>query len=445
MKKVTTLLIISVFFLIRVSAQDNEKLKLNLSLPLVEIPENIDLPHNYPSMQQALRFSDSFYEVAYWGIDEFGNYIFKDEPGERFRNKAFKYIIGLGFAKFGSELPIPLGVWAHEEYHRSVLGMNGISSENGNWLFTRWDGTVFGISDSTLSQLKRNDINKLLYAYTSSIQYEVHLNKIISLKDFYEKRTHHKNALLLYNAWYVYDYFKFASSDKSDTVKLKAPDHEDRNPIERDFAGSDLTAWVYDMFSPDAPFAARDNFPDGEGVNRRIGFADLTKDGQDYLKKQRNLSLLNFVNPAIFFINGINISDNFSFNFFTQYSPTYFGNDIALYIPFKLNDNKLLINFHRYASYHNTGLGIGAGYYGARLTDKLKSNIELTFWNQPEAFLNDSKVTGGYLNIETSYELSNNFSLFIALDGKTEGWMIGEPDIDKNYSITTGLHFKRYR
>ena len=70
MKKVTTLLIISVFFLIRVSAQDNEKLKLNLSLPIVEVPENIDLPHNYPSMQQALRFSDSFYEVAYWGIDE---------------------------------------------------------------------------------------------------------------------------------------------------------------------------------------------------------------------------------------------------------------------------------------------------------------------------------------------------------------------------------------
>ena len=162
-------------------------------------------------------------------------------------------------------------------------------------MFTRWDGTVFGISDSTLSQLKRNDINKLLYAYTSGIQYEVHLNKIISLKDFYEKRTHHKNALLLYNAWYVYDYFKFASSDKSDTVKLKAPDHEDRNPIERDFAGS------------------------------------------------------------------------------------------------------------------------------------------------------DPKVTGGYLNIETSYELSNNFSLFIALDGKTEGWMIGEPDIEKNYSITAGLHYKRYR
>lgn len=439
MRKAFTLLFIYTIIVMNASAQDVQELKLRLSVPLLDVPENFELPYNYPSMKQSLKYSAGFYELGFWGIDELGNALFKDDDGDKFGNKAFKYLVGLGFAKFGSELPVPLGVWAHEEYHRAVLGLNDIESENGNWLFTRWDGTVFGVSDSTLSHLKRNDPDQLLYAYTSGIQYEVHLNKLISVKDFFDKRTHYKNALLLYNAWYVYDYFNFSASEKSDSVKVIAPDHEDRNPVERDFAGADLTAWVYDMFSPGTPYTDRDNFPGGDGENRRVGFADLTAEGQDYLKKQRNLSLLNFVNPAIFFINRINVSDNFSFNFFTQYAPTHFGNDIALYVPFRLNDSKLLLNVHRYANYNNAGFGIGAGYFDIALSDKVKSDVELTFWNQPETFLAANKVTGGYVNIETSYELTDNFSLFVALDGKTRGWMIGEPNLGSSYSVTAGV------
>ncbi len=442
MKKVITLLTV-LLIIIEVSAQNEQKTRLRLSAPLIDMPENLDHPHNYPSMYQALNFSNDFYELGYWGVDELGNALFKDATGEKFRNKAFKYIIGLGFAKFGSELPIPLGVWAHEEYHRAVLGLNDISAKNGNWLFTRWDGTVFGVSDSAMSHLKSTEPEQLLYAYTSGIQYEVHLNQYISVRDFFDERTHYKNALLLYNAWYIYDYFNFSVSDKSDSVKMIAPENEDRNPMQRDFAGADLTAWIYDMFSPETPFSVRDNFPGGEGVNRRIGFADLTADGQDYLKKQRTLSLLNFLNPAIFFINRIKINDYFSFNFFTQYAPTHFGNDLALYIPFKLNDTRLLLNLHRYSNYKEAGFGIGAGYFDIPLTSRLKSDIEMTFWNQPKNFLDNNKVTGGYLHLESSYALNNSFEVFLGLDAKTKGWMIGEPKLHKGYSITAGLHFRR--
>lgn len=443
MKKIFTLLFLSAIVVLNLSAQDEQKLKLRLSVPLIDIPENLDLPHNYPSMDQSLKFSSDFYELGFWGIDELGNSLFKDNSGEKITNQAFKYLLGLGFSKYGSELPIPLGVWAHEEYHRAVLGVNNIASENGNWLFTRWDGTVFGISDSVLSSLKRDNPNELLYAYTSGIQYEVNLNRMISVKDFFDKRSHYKNALLLYNAWYVYDYFNFSASEKSDSVKVIAPPDESRNPMERDFAGADLTAWVYDMFNPNLPFTSRDNFPDGEGVNRRVGFSDLSADAQDYLEKQRNLSLLNFVNPAIFFINRIKVTDDFSFNFFTQYAPTHFGNDIALYIPFTLNETNLLINLHRYSNFENSGFGVGAGYFDINLTEKLKADVEVNFWNQPEAFFEEDKVSGGYLNIESRYELNDKFSVFVALDGKTKGWMIGEPDLDNNFSVQAGIHFRR--
>ena len=103
-----------------------------------------------------------------------------------------------------------------------------------------------------------------------------------------------KASLLLYNAYYVFNYFRFSASSDSDSAKADAPDHESNDPMERDYAGSDLTAWVYDMFNPELPYSSREDFPDGEGLNRRIGFSDLTEEARDYLVKQKKLSLLNF-------------------------------------------------------------------------------------------------------------------------------------------------------
>lgn len=67
----------------------------------------------------------------------------------------------------------------------------------------------------------------------------------------------------------------------------------------------------------------------------------------------------------------------------------------------------------------------------------------MTFWNQPKNFLDNNKVTGGYLHLESSYALNNSFEVFLGLDAKTKGWMIGEPKLHKGYSITAGLHFRR--
>lgn len=439
--KTTLSALFMLVLLFPVVAQDTTSYKLRLKAPLLDAPENFDLPHKYPSMNQALNYSLDFYELGYWGIDELGNKLFNDPGGDKFSNNTFKYIIGLAFAKYGSELPVPLGVWAHEEYHRAVLGTGNVASENGNWLFTRWDGTVFGVSDEALTALKANNLKSLLYSYTSGIQYEVDLSRHISINDFFSKRSHYKNALLLYNAWYVYDYFNFSASEKSDSVKVIAPENESTDPLERDFAGADLTAWVYDMFNPGLPYTSRDAFPGGEGVNRRVGFSDLSEEARDYLEKQRSLSLLNFINPAIFFINRINVSDNFSFNFFTQYAPTYFGNDIALYLPFKYRKSNLLFNLHRYSNKESSGLGVGVGVYRVKLSARLESDLLLNVWNQPEYFNSDDKITGGFINFETRYSFNDKFAAFVAIDGKSKGWMISEPDHGSSFSVQAGINF----
>ncbi|MHB1276934.1 MAG: hypothetical protein ACYC1Q_00890 [Bacteroidia bacterium] len=432
---------------IPVNAQDSTTYELQLRVPLLDLPQNSQLPHKAPSMNQALEGSNDVYELGFWGIDHLGDKLFKvkNKPQtntRKYGNLAFKYALGLGFSKYGSELPIPLGVWGHEEFHRSVLGVNGVASENGNWLFSRWDGTVYGIADSTLSGLKKTNPDQLLYSYVAGVQYEIALNEKATLNDFYSKRTLNKTALLLYNAHYVYNYFKFSASAFSDSVKVLAPPHESTDPSKRDYAGADLTAWAYDMFNPQLPYETRDSFPNGEGVNRRIGFSDLSPEAQSYLKKQKNLSLLNFLNPAIFFVNRIRVNEQLAFNLFTQYAPTHFGNDIAVFLPVKYKQFDLLLDLHRYSNRAEQGTGVGLGIYNYKLNDKLKSSVKVNIWNQPKAFDGTDKTFGGCLSLSSEYRIKNNFSAYANLSAKTEGWMLGNPYLDKNLSMQVGVTYQ---
>lgn len=431
------------------SGQDTLVYKLRLSAPIVEFPQNSLLPNHFPTMNQALEWSNDLYELSFWGIDELGDKLFfskvKPHKGWRkFSNNAFKYALSLAYSNYGSELPIPLGIWAHEEFHRSVLGAQDISSENGNWLFSRWDGTVYGISDLSLANLKSTDVNNLLYSYVAGVQYEIFLNEKNTLGDFYKRRSMPKSALLLYDAYYVFNYFRFSTSSLSDSVKILAPPHESANPVERDFAGADITAWTYDMFNPELPYTSRDSFPNGEGVNRRIGFADLSIEARDYLIKQKQLSLLNFLNPAIFFITGIKINNDLSFNFFTQYSPTHFGNDIAFYFPVKYKKYDLLINVHNYSNKYDNEFGIGLGLYNYRFSKKIESDLTLHIWDQPKTFFDHENIIGGSFEIKTSYLLSGNFSGFISLNGKSQGWMLGNPYLESNISLQLGLSYNLF-
>ncbi len=450
MKKFFTIALFILVYLQSVSGQDTIKQKLILDIPVFEYPQNINLPYNYPGMNQATEWSRDFYELAFWGIDELGDKIFinkKTEISKRRNlfNNAFKYAIGLGFSKYGSELPIPLGVWAHEEFHRSTLGIAGVDSRNGNWIFHRWDGTVYGITDEALVSLKSSDLNQLLYSYVAGVQYETYLNQKISVDDFYNDRSLYKNSLLLYNAYYVYNYFKFSTSSLTDSVKVIAPEYEDTNPVNRDYAGADLTAWAYDMFNPDLPFDSRDDFPNGDGVNRRVGFSDLSADAQDFLVKQRKLSLLNFVNPAIFFVNRIKITNNLSFNIFAQYMPVFFGNDISIFLPVKYKKYNLLLGLHNYNNNAEAGYGLELGLKDYVFNAGIGIDICANIWNQPVSFWDNSKQFGGALDAKLKYKYGKNFEAYLNFTYKSRGWLAGNPYLSNNAILGLGLNYKLYK
>jgi hypothetical protein len=446
------LLLACTALLIQLSArgQDSAIYRLRLSVPLIDVPQNATLPYRYPSMNQALAFGNDFYELGYWGIDGLGDKLFKrkDKPYKGFRklsNSVFKYAVGLGFSYYGSELPLPLGVWTHEEFHRSVLGIGKINSKNGNWIGSRWDGTVYGVSDSSLASLKKNDPGQLLYAYVAGVQSEILFNKETTVTDFYKRRSFHKNSFLLYNAYYVYNYFKFSTGSASDSVKVLAPPHENKNASERDFVGADLTAWAYDMFNPDSAFTARPLFPNGEGVNRRVGISDLSQPAKDFLNREKKLSLLNFVNPAIFFVNRVKVNSNFSFLFFMQYAPTHFGHDVAYFFPFQYKNYDVLAALHTYKNNTQTGYGLQAGLYNYKISRLLEADVELQAWNQPDSYFSSSQHFGGALDLKLKVGLKSGFSAFAAATGKTKGWQLGNPYLKENFSMRFGLNYNLLR
>jgi hypothetical protein len=225
----------------------------------------------------------------------------------------------------------------------------------------------------------------------------------------------------------------------TDSVKVWGAKSENPDPKQRDFAGADLTAWAYDMFSPEKPYTDRDKFPNGEGVNRRIGYSDLSIEAQQYLLKQKKLALLNFVNPAIFFINRIPLGRYSSFNFFMQYTPTHFGNDISLMLPVQHRNTDLLLGIHKFSNFKTEGYGLDLGLYNKSIARRLETDLVIRLWSQPKGFYNDSKENGGALQADFRYLITQNLGLSLALNAKTKGWQIGSPYLQSNLSSQLGL------
>lgn len=199
------------------------------------------------------------------------------------------------------------------------------------------------------------------------------------------------------------------------------------------------------MFNPNQPFTARDSFPNGSGVNRRVGFSDLSTDAQDFLKKQKNLSLINFINPAIFFVNRIKVSNNFSFNFFAQYAPTHFGNNVAVYVPFKIRQGNYLVAAHNYNNKSNAwwGAEVGAFDYKPFSNKKIQLSTVLNVWAQPknQSYYDTQNAIGGALQVDAAYAVNKNLSVYAALVGKTKGWLAGSPYLNDNLSVRAGINY----
>jgi hypothetical protein len=437
---------VSLFWSLTFSAQDSSRIKAQLEGPLFEFPQNLPKTYAYPSLNQARDLSFSIYNLAFWGLHSGVTRLVlgkNKQPDRKHQllNGFANYAVQLAFCRYGSELPITLGVWAHEEYHRSILKTAGIYSHNGNWLFNRWDGTVYGPSDKQLSDLKKTNPDVLLYSYVAGVQSEIALNEKMTQAAFTNKQAYNKAALLLYNSWYVYNYFRFSNSALSDSVKRIAPQFENKNPTQRDFAGADLTAWVYDLYSRDSAYTQRSSFANGEGVNRRIGQNDLTEEGKSFLHKQQKLSLLNFLHPGILGFSTIPLLRNFSFLPYLTYYPTHFGNRISAHLLLKIKSQGFGIALQKYNGAVGSSYGVELSAFTIKHTDHLSTSIQAAIWKQPQHYFSKSSDLGGALACKLHYRISSAFQTSATVEYKTKGWYLNNPYLNSNFSLGVGLQY----
>jgi hypothetical protein len=291
--------------------------------------------------------------------------------------------------------------------------------------------------------MKERNLKGLLYAYVSGVHAENLSTRSNVVHDVYHRRTAYKNPLYLYNALYVWNYFRFSTSAKSDSAKVSLPEHQSSVASERDFSGNDLTAWVYDMFNPDKPFTDRSDFPGGEGENRAVGYSDLTGEAQNYLAQQRKLSLLNFVNPAIFCVNRFEVGNGLAFNAFFQYAPTPFGNDISIVVPVSTRMNNLLFAVHNYNNHTEPFFGLELGLIDKPIGEKVAFSVIVQGWVQPEDqdFYAQSGKRGGAVDVNASVKIAKGFSAEAGVTAKSLGWMMGNPYLDKNISARLGIRY----
>ena len=442
MKRTIVIILVIIWGRIGLGQATTTPIRWMVNFPVIDWPQNFNKKNPVPSMQQSLDWSAGMYDLSFWGLQSGMNRLI-NPTSHPVINKTSSYAAGLMFSKYGSELPVPLGVWGHEEFHRSVLSTYDVTSYNGNWLFERWDGTVFGPSDADLAQLKQDHLEGLLYSYVSGVQYETLLTKDQVMADFYSERTQYKSPLYLYNAWYVYNYFRFATSTHSDSVKVIAPDYESAVDTERDFAGADLNAWAYDMFLPNESFYNRDDFPYGSSENRRVGFHDLPEEAQQYLVRQKRLALLNFLNPSIILIPRISIGDKLDIMPFMQYNPTHFGNAISLIMPFSYSGQGYLLGVHQYGNQHVKGYGVEMGVQQLNY-QQLSLSITWKIFKQPYSFDDRETHWGTQGKVQLGYALNDAFQLCLTTSVKSNGWVEGSPYLDRKIQSQLGIQYRLY-
>jgi hypothetical protein len=411
---------------------------LRLDFPLLDAPYNVQHGFRAPSMQQALAVTEGFYEASHLGIQRVW--------GDR-RLLAKATIVA--FDWFTIALP-GADAWVHEEYHRSVLGRRGIASHNDVYKLELGANAiaVSQVRDEDLAALKRDHPAEQVRLSSAGMEAELHLVQELERNRFFGR----SRAWNLPTYWLVKlgtAGYLFSGSDAEIDAEIdEFNDKDGTNVKARDFTGHDFTAWAYDLHRPDEAYAARGTHPSGVGIDRYIKTTDLTSAELEYLERQSMLHALNFLDPFMYGINGIRATNPLNgrpmrVNARAGHVLTPFGHAVDGNLLLRQGALNLSVAFRGYANGERSFPGIEAEVLdfpvrvrGSRLT----VSPRLALWMQPEGqrFRATRGVPGALAALKVHRPLSSRFGTYAELEGKSAGWVLGNPSLDAGVSFRVG-------
>ncbi|MCS6969336.1 MAG: hypothetical protein RMJ44_12285 [Cytophagales bacterium] len=440
------------FFVTLACQAQRDSIKLLLEFPLIDFPfqqhatetrGNFIVGYANPSMKQSLAISNNFYNAANYGIKKIT---------DRINNSSIRFLAANGAALLFNLLTtnIPFGVaWLHEEYHRAVLTRRNINSYNDVNSFPIGKNILYvrRIKDEDLIRLYNNHRPDFIRLMSAGLESQYNQVQTLQKQNFFYNLNNPNLSIYwlhtVNNVFYVLD----SSNPNGDLERDVAERNRiERDILERDFTGPDFTAWVDALFYPNKPYEARGVHPTGIGINRYITASQLTDEARQYLQRQAALQVVNLFSPHMFGIRRIKLKKtevgNYYGNFAFRHILTSFGVDACLDIFYQTPRNNLFFSLHRYHNYKNAFFGIE----GAIIDKPLLSNRILfcgrtMIWSQPEnqSFYTSKAALGGLISIKGTYQTHKWFSPYIEIEAKTKGWVMGNPFIDENVSVVTGI------
>ena len=399
--------------------------------------------YNSPSMQQSLSASATFHN----GL----NYAFSLLDINFFKNDYLNYLTETSILVTIELLStyIPLGdAWLHEEFHRSILTKNLVSSYNevNDFPFFKELISVNRVADEDLIRFKQSNPQDFIRLHAAGIEGEYLLtHKLQSYNFFYNQQLPYFTYTLMWtiNSFY---YVWYCHTEDAEIVTKQVNTEDGTNIKIRDFTGLDFLAWTYDLHNPYENYEARGQHPSGNGIDRYIVPSDLSQNQLKYLKKQGYLQMINFLSPMLIGINKIPVKfkdEQAYFNFASRHLLTSFGDNISFYLFFKQKNLNLISALHLYQNQRLNlpGLEFEIIDYDISINKfTLRSSAKTLLWFQPEnlLFADNSSKLGGLLSLKLKIG-KNKFFPFFEIVGKTHGWAAGYEFQTNNISFITGV------
>ena len=432
--------------------------ELKIDLPVFDLPYQAHIMdsmgygffHTYgsPSMNQSLSLTIGIYSSMHYGLKKLNDSL---DLAPAWKN--IIYYGGTAAGIFGFAYIFPFGYpWMKQEFTRSILSRYGIESHNGNYPIPGIMTT--GFTDDQLSYLKAAAPADFVRLNISGAEGYVFFSERMSRNYFFYDLDDLSFAPALIAAFLNVGMVGPAIIQESGFFDIDAQFVEpmyknDRGQTDRFLNNNDAVNWVYELFRPNEPYAARGKHPSGDGsVARYIRFTQLTGEEKKYLLTQGWLGYLNFVSPLLYGFNSFGLDNSgFAGNFAMRHYLTSFGADIAAQVFLKKKPFNMAFTLHNYMNYKNYFPAVEAELIDYPLTIGkgefyLSPRVLIGMQPRGQEFKIGSPEFLGLFGLRVDFMAHKNIFPYIDFTVKTNGWVAGNEYLERNASVRLGVSLR---
>ena len=412
----------------------NKMAPIRLDLPLIEAPLNFGThDYTFPTMRQSLEGSNDFYFATHRAL------------GGDWRNHRWRIWLVMGEDLLMEWLPLG-SAWMHEEWHRAVMSNRGIGSYNDVYNFPIGSSliAVSHVTDEDLIRLKRDFPADQVRLSAAGMESQTVQNIAVEKRHFYDNVDTFDEVLLLSNTVGNIFYMWTCATSQANSSTDSQNNSDGSNVSKRDFTGLDCTGWVYDLFRPDEPYAARGVHPSGVGINRYIRYSDLTGKERDFLRRNAIFSSFNLVDPFLLGFDRFHTTffgEDVTWNARFSHYLTSFGYTIDANLFWQMRGRKMFAQLHNGVNDSAYFPGLTLQWLDEPMWGTLLT-VGATLWSQPRGQRvtesNSSMLIDGMARVK--YPLTDRVFPYVEVEAKTPGWIAGNVFLDRD--VTTWLGFE---